>query len=293
MRMKTSFQELLVLAWKSSISCKESWLFGLIASFAIMRESALLSPLDGELPFREALVSILHTYDSGASLVGVVFFLMVLRIFAKSNLIVVLDRPSKKLKKEKLTAIRMMRVFFRAAFFEIIASSVFLFVAAMLIFPVWTAFRYNEEALSGVILLSIVTACILLPACFFVMEFSFFYFLLAQTKTLPSINHGAALFSQYRNRSILFGVFYVGLSVAFTFCLNLVMLTIVVISRKMGMGHDEGVVSFLGSFFFIAWFSIVEQALRLFFFKDLASPEEKQRREGVLVAEGAPELPLG
>lgn len=288
--MKTSFQELLILAWKSTFSCRKSWIFGLIISFVAMKERILLSPLHDALSFQEAIISVLHKYDSVPFFIAGIFLLFVVRIFGRSNLVVVLDTASKKpTQRKKLTATRMIRIFFRAAFFELFSLGVILLTIATLCLPVWVAFRYNDEALGVVIALSIATALVVFPVVFFVLEFAFFYFLLARIRFFSSIENGALLFSRYRGRSIAFGFFYAGLLVAFTFSLNLVMLTIVVFSRKIGLGWAEETISFLGSFFFIAWFSIIEQSLRLFFFKDLARPQEKE--EQILVNETSPEVP--
>ena len=121
------------------------------------------------------------------------------------------------------------------------------------------------------------------------------YLLLSPLAIRSAIETGAGPFSRSFFPSLMFGMFSFALTVLFTFCLNLVILSIVVLSQKISVPLQEAGVSLAIGFVFFAWFAIFQQALWLAFFKAIAGTRDAKKtvaeKEAAFTDNNLPEIP--
>lgn len=289
---KTSFRKLLALAWRASFAHPLPWIFGAFIALAAVIENSVVADQAAASSIRELLGSIASDPRDIYYWATLAAALIAVRVFGKGNLIAALSLLFKKNAAPVTVSFQpMAQNFLRTLLLEAAAGIFLIAIAAILSLPSLIAFKYNQEAFDTVLFLSVLTFLPIAIAVFFISEFALFYRLLSRLTLRSAFENGGALFSRHAMRSLLFGIFSLALAAVFTFCLNLVMLSIAVLSQKAGVPFLETALSFLGSFVAIAWFAVLRQALWLSFFKDIASPKEPEKKEAAALKESIPEIP--
>ena len=296
---RVSFYELLLRAWNISWSGFKPYIFGGLLALVVISQNIFTTTLPRFSSWTEA-VNFLQSEGWGV-VMGVSLLLFLVYIFGKSNLIGLLSEIEKTFNKTKVSKTRsapllprnLTRLFLRGLALEGTVFLFLLFITILLALPVFLAWWMDRQVLDT---LSVLAAIVFIPVAaviFLSSRFALFYFLLSPLRLRSSLENGYALFSRYVVRTLLFGLFSFALAIIFTFCLNLLMLNISLVAEYAPSDFLARYLPLLLSFPFLAWWSILDQALWLSFFEDLARPKDKvdAGREEVLIKDRAPEIP--
>jgi len=295
---KLQLHTLLLSAWRASLSKRLPWIFGSLLAVAGVIESRVTALLPDTSSFQEFLNII--SEKSGETILSfllIFIFLFSLEILGKSNLIVSLSSVTGKtdLPNHPDNPAAVGRNFFRAFLLECLA--LFFLLAVILVFsiPFFIASSRNPEALDTLLNLGFLVFIPIAIATFFISQFALFYLLLSPLRIRGSIEAGSSLFSRYIFPSLLFGLFSFTLTAFFTFCINIVILGLAALSKKMSLPLDDASLSLIIGLIFFAWFSIFQQALWLAFFKSIAGQDKTEElvkeKESALDTQTLPEIP--
>lgn len=285
--------DLCAKAWKASSSLSISWLFGGVAGLALLAQSQLTLPLRDILS-NGLMASWFSHLDREAVFAAIpwVILCLVMELFGKSNLIVSLSplasgRPAAS---DNFTLVATFRTFLRALFLELVIIAALLAVIAILFTPVGIALWKNPTAIGSLVGLASITLIPFAVFAAFVREYGLIYLLLAKLSPRDALYSGASLFSRFALLSIFFGFFSLLITIVFTFCLNLSILSIdALFGRLSGESH---VFSLVAAFILLTWFFIFRQALWILFFKEIAAPKNKDAdTEEKVFADKIPESP--
>lgn len=295
---KLSFYEFFLQAWRTPISRKLPWVFGVIIAIASIAEMRLNSGMPATSSFDE-LGGVFGEKDPSEwlSIFLLLITLFIIGTLGKSNLIVSLSFVAGKtgLPNYPNTVRAIGKNFFRALFLEGLALSSLLLAIGVLSLPLWIASSRNPEAMLPLTTLGLFTLIPIVIIIFFIRQYALFYLLLAPLAIRNAIEAGSLLFSRFIFQSLFFGLFSFALTVLFTFCLNLVILGIVVLSQKISVPLGEAGVSLAAGFVFFAWFAIFQQALWLAFFKAIADARDTRKtvaeKDAAFTDNNLPEIP--
>ncbi len=289
---KTSFRELAHRAWNLSFTAPIFFIFGCFLAIASVTENFFPAKTSTDIQSIKDLLATGHVPENIPFLMVIAIFLFIIRSFGKGNLIVSIGASASKDKRGiPLTHLSIWKNFSRTLLLE---GTVFLFLsgaAAILVIPIFLAFRYNPAVLGIVALGALILFAAIAIIAFFVQEFSLFYRLLSPLRLRSSLENGGVLFSRHTSRCLLFGFFSFALFVLFTFCLNLVMLNIVTLTEWAGFSGQQALISALIALPIFSWWHVFEQSLRYLFFKDLAVPKTEESAEEFTLKDGMPETP--
>lgn len=274
------------------------WIFGFFIALASIAENAFLAA-HADLFQQEDIPApfAFGENDPVSFWLTAAFLLFLFRTFGKSNLIATLAPLSQKEASAdplKIPALRSLRDnFFRALLLETVVFFFLIGIVLLLAAPAAFAFRYNEAALDTLVFLGFLVFLPIAAGIFFTREFAFFYLIISRLRLRSSFENGSALFFRHMYRSLAFGIFSLALTLAFTFCLNLVMLSIVALSQKTGLPFLETTLWFSASLVIIGWWNVIRQTLWLLFFRDLAAPKDKEgtEKKSLLARDNLPETP--
>lgn len=292
------FHEFLLQAWRASISKKLPWIFGLIIAVASIAETRLNAGIPDTSSFDE-LIGIFggKSSDEWLSIFLWIIFLFVISTLGKSNLIVSLSSVAGKtgLKNYPDTARAIGKNFFSALLLDGLAVFLLLAVITILSLPLWIASLHNPEAMTPLISLGFLTFIPIIIIIFFVRQYALFYLLLSPLSIRGAIETSSVLFSRFFFPSLLFGLFSFALTTLFTFFLNLVILSIVVLSHKVSLPSGDTSISLATGLVFFSWFSVFQQALWIAFFKAIAGTHDTQKataeKETAIANNNLPETP--
>lgn len=292
------FREFFLQAWRASISRKLPWMFGSVIAIASIAETRMNTVLPDTASFDE-LRGIFGEKDPGEwfSIFLILVLLFIVGTFGKSNLIASLSAIAGKtgLPNYPDTVRALGKNFFRALSLESLALLSLLLSIGILSLPLWIASSRNPEAMLPLTTLGLFTLIPIVIIIFFIRQYALFYLLLAPLAIRGAIETGASLFSRFIFQSLFFGLFSFALTILFTFCLNLVILGIVVLSQKVSLPLGEAGVSLATGFVFFAWFAIFQQALWLAFFKAIAGAHDTRKtvaeKDAAFTDNNLPEIP--
>lgn len=298
MSEKLPFSQLLLLAWRASFSQKLPWIFGSLLAIASIIESRWSSTLPQVDSFPE-LMNILSEKSPQVlfSFLLIFIVLFIFEIFSKSNLIASLSFVTGKadLPNHPNTFRTIGGNFFRAFLLECLSLLFLSVVISILSLPYLIAASKNPGAMNTLFDLGFLAFIPIALAVFFIKQFALFYFLLSPLKLRASLEASGTLFSHFIFRSLFFGLFLLILTSLFTFFINIVILSLVALSEKIGFPQGSFPITLIVGFVFFAWFSIFQQALWLAFFKDIAGPKETEEtikeKEVVFNNQTLPEIP--
>ena len=298
MEERASFYELLLRAWNLSWSGLKLYIFGGLLALVVIIQNVFTQTLPQFSSWQEALN--FFQAESWWLIVGVFFLLFLIYIFGKSNLIGLLSEIEKTLGKTKAlktnsapVSKNLLRLFLRGLILEGTVILFLVFILTLLALPIFLAWWMQREILDSLSTLAMIVFIPVGAVVFLSSRFALFYFLLSPLKLRASLENGYALFSRHVVRTLLFGLFSFALAIIFTFFLNLLMLNSSLLAEYASSDTTfTRYFPFLLSFPILSWWSILDQALWLSFFEDLARPKEEARdEEEVIIKERAPEIP--
>lgn len=295
---KLRFREFFLQAWAAATPRKLPWIFGSVIAAAGIAENQLSEQMLGDrASFKDFIQAASETMPETVAVILILILLFAIGIFGKSNLIVSLAFVTGKtgLPDHPDTARAIGRNFWHALQVEGIAFLALLATVGVLSVPLLIASSRNPGALGTLIGLSILTFVIIAIAVFLIKQFALFYFLLSPVRIRAAIELGSSLFCRFIVPSLLFGLFSLALAVLFTFCVNIVILSIAVLFGRASIPVPETYISLAIGIASFAWFAVFQQALWLAFFKSVASQQETakqaEEKESAPIGDNLPEIP--
>ncbi len=295
---KLRFHEFFSQAWRASVSQKLAWVFGIIvgiSSIAATRPDIVLpyifylnkftTPIFSEKVYSEAFLIFIW-----------LALLFVVGVFGEGNLISSLSYISGKTNFSNYpnTPKAAKHNFFRALLVDGLALCLLLIAIGIISLPIGIASARNPDAMRLLTTLGLLTLTPIIIVIFFIRQYALFYFLFSPLSLRGAVETASALFSRFFSRSLAFGVFFVALTIFFTFCVELITLGIVFLARQISVPLEEGLVSLVASFVFFVWFAIFQQALWLAFFKSIAGTRDTQKsteEKSAVFTDNLPEIP--
>lgn len=297
MSEKLPFSKLFLSAWRATLSHKLPWAFGFLLAVTSIIGNQWSSIFSDANSFQE-LIDILSEKSPVILFSSFLIFiaLFCLETFSKSNLIVSLSFVAEKtnLPNRPDNFQSLGKNFFRALLLECSALLFLLMVIVILSLPFLIAASKNPGAMNTLYSLGFLAFVPIALAIFFIKQFALFYTLLSPLGFRASVETGGMLFSRFIPRSLLFGLFFLVLTVLFTFFVNTLILILVALSEKIGFSQGSLSITIIISLVFFAWFSVFGQALWLAFFKEIAGPKETEpvkEKEVVFDNQTLPEIP--
>lgn len=293
---KLSLHKLVSQAWNFSRTKKFPWIFGALVALSGLIGSRI-NITSAPITSLEELFQTITTKspEELTYLLLTLFVLFIASTFGKGNLIVALSFVIKKdfLPNHPTTYQALWKNFIHAFFIECIAFCFLAIIGGILSLPLLIASRTNAGAVPTLINFAFLTFILISIAVFLIKQFTLFYTLLFSLNIRGAVETSVFIFSRFFSLSLLFALFTFLLTALFTFCVNIVILGIVVLSEKISLPLGGTVFSFAISFILFTWFVVFEQTLWLLFFKSIAKQEEKEKgeKERVLNNDVLPETP--
>ncbi|MEI8096744.1 MAG: hypothetical protein WCG73_01410 [Candidatus Moraniibacteriota bacterium] len=294
---KPFFFKLILEATVATFTKKLPWIFGSFMTFAALLGSMWNADI-ANTDSLEALFQVVSqkTPQELFSLFIILFVLFISSTLGKGNLIVSLSFVTHKNNPSNhpTTLHSLWKNFTLTFLVECIAFIFLIAIIGILSVPFLIASGTKPAAMPLLLNFAILTFIPIALVVSFIKECTFLYVLLSPIKIRSAIEASRVLFSRFIARSFFFTLLTLILTGLFTFCVNLVILGITVLSEKISLPLTKEFFSFVISFVFFTWFTLFLQALWIAFFKSIASPktdpivEEKE----VVVEEGIlPEIP--
>lgn len=271
---ETPFPEIFREALKASSLRAATLAFGMFVAIGMASEQivlqAFLAPDEG------SIAATLRGYWPGHewSLLAAMATILLVHVFGRANLIAVLASHRKK---SSFAAADMVRRFTRALAVDAVSAAALFGLAIVFALPSLMAFLNNRGAFEGVMTLSVFAFIPVLLTVSFVRHYGTFYYLLSPLRFRSSIDRGATLFSRFMLRSLAFWVFLFVISAAFTFLLKIAMLGTSVLLQAAGLQSVSDQAGLLVGAAGFIWFAVLDQALILRFFEDIASGKDKEK----------------
>lgn len=220
--------------------------------------------------------------------IGLLIFLGILHSLTRGIFFVALEHSlnSSQKSREKSLQTRKVRAHLKAAFTALVFDGIYwaaiLLLSAILSFPIFLAFHFNQNAAPFISELALILIFLIGSVFFFLKEFALLYALLAHTSIPLSFELALHLFKKHVFLTFLFGIFILILSLLFTFPTNL---AIIASDFIRSLWFQEG----------FRWISLsivfgvgilIKESLRLLFFHALAAtPRSKTPTINVLLEE--------
>lgn len=287
---KISFLDIFLESWRLSISRRRLYIFGLCIA---LPGAALLVFLQTEPVLTQAFFESFvaqHLFIAVLFLVWYFFFVL----FGKSNLIVTLNEALHTNAPQKnssfSTSITPLK---KALSIDLTIVGFFLILMVVFSLPAMLSSFLLGTLPASLLLLEKLALLPVIIIGYFVREFAYLYFLLSPLRLKASFEASSNLFMTRRFHCLSFGLFFLCISILFTFFMNLAMLGIVALLQKLLPVGNELITLFVISLIFLTWYEIFRQALWFTFFRFLATPKEKTTNETVItpIEEKVTEVP--
>lgn len=292
---KLDFHALLLQAWHASMTRRLPLIFAAVMAIANLAENRLLAGVPAAASPQELLQTFSAFLPRELLLLFLILFaLLAIDIFGKSNLIVSLSHVAgrKNLPNAPHTLRSIGRNFFRALVLEGIALLALLAAIGILALPLLIASFRNPETMSLLINMSVLTFIPIAVVIFFIKQYSLLYLLLSPVSIRGAIETGSALFSRFIFPSFLFGVFSLTLTALFTFCTHLVIVSMGMLLRASAIPFTETALALGVDFVSFTWFAVFNLALWIAFFKAIAStPAPEKTVPEKTLADNLPDTP--
>lgn len=277
---KISFLDIFLESWRLSISRRRLYVFGLCMA---LPGAALLVFLQTESVLTQAFFESFvaqHLFVSALFLVWYFFFML----FGKSNLIIALNETLHTNAPQKNTPLSArIAPLKKALSLDLIIIGFFLILITILSLPALLSSLLFGTLPASLLLLEKLALFPVIIIAYFVREFTYLYFLLSPLRLKASFEASSNLFMTRRFHCLSFGLFFLCISILFTFFMNLAMLGIVALLQKWLPAGNELITLFVISLLFLTWYEIFRQALWFTFFRFLATPKEKMTDETTAV----------
>lgn len=278
---KWDFYEFFLQAWRASIYQRSAWVFGLIiavATVVTLRLDIVLPHISSSEKFAFMIFSEGIYGEMLLVFLWLALFFAV-SAFGKGNLIVSLSYLAGKISPPNYprTAKAMRKNFLRALVVDATALFSVLAAVGIILLPLGIASASNPNVMNSLITLGLLTLIPIIIIVCFIRQYTLFYFLLSPLSLRGAIETSCALFSRFFVKSLLFGLFFGALVIFFTFCLELAILAIVFLARKISVPLEEQTISLATSFVFFIWLAVFQQALWLAFFRSIADTRDIQK----------------
>ncbi len=288
---KKNFHQILKEAWGSVFSSRILWIFGFFVALSSLIQSTFLNRLFPSQDF-EAVKTLFQNDPTQALGVtaGALILSSLIRLFGKANLIsalsvLVSEKKNGPLTKAAFSGSKLVENFYRGFVIQFSIFCFLLILATVLALPPVFASWYKATAVDPLLIFTALAFFGITLLTLVLGELAFLYSILAKLSIRASFESAHLLFSRFFGRIIAFGFYSLALLFLFTFCLDLLILTI-----KIFWSSETGVM--LLSLFFLSGFALLYQSLWFFFFRDLATPEvPPEEKESVLIGDKIPESP--